>query len=191
MSKINILSATDRPGSMALKVSKHVQSKFDEENVETEVISLSDFPIMDVAGGKYGKNIDSVTAFNARVLDCDGLVMVIPEYNGSFPGILKLFIDYLPFPEAFNKLPIAFIGEAAGAFGALRSVEQLQLIANYRNAYLFPERVFMQRIKSIFSEEEGIKDGMTNKLMNSLVRNFTDFTERNKHERERKAGVEA
>ncbi len=191
MNKINILSSTDRPGSMALKISEYIKPLFENEGVETEIISLSDFPIQDVAGGKYGQDIPSVKEFNARVLDCDGLVMVIPEYNGSFPGILKVFIDYLPFPKAFNKLPIAFIGESAGAFGSLRSVEQVQMIANYRNAYLFPERVFMQRVNSIFNPKDGITDEMTEKLMHSLIKNFAAFTERNCHERERKAGVEA
>ena len=189
MPKITILSATDRPGSMALKVSKFVQTKFNEQGAETDLVSLEDYPLADVAGGKYGTDIPSVIDFNERVLDADGLVLVIPEYNGSFPGILKVFVDYLPFPEAFEKLPIAFIGEAAGAFGALRAVEQMQLIANYRNALNFPERVFMQRVSKIFNEEDGITDQMTAQLMDSLVANFTSFTDLNKGERERKAGI--
>lgn len=191
MPKITILSGTDRPGSMALKVSKFVQKQFEDKGAETDLVSLEDYPLQDVAGGKYGTKIPSVVSFNERVLDTDGLVMVIPEYNGSFPGILKVFIDYLPFPAAFEKLPIAFIGEAAGAFGSLRSVEQMQMIANYRNAYLFPERVFMQRVGTIFNEENGITDELTANLMDSLVTNFTTFTERNMSERERKAGIES
>lgn len=189
MPKITILSATDRPGSMSLKVSKFVQTKFNEQGAETDLVSLEDYPLADVAGGKYGTDIPSVIDFNERVLDADGLVLVIPEYNGSFPGILKVFVDYLPFPDAFEKFPIAFIGEAAGAFGALRAVEQMQLIANYRNALNFPERVFMQRVSKIFNETDGITDQMTAKLMDSLVANFTSFTDLNKGERERKAGI--
>jgi NAD(P)H-dependent FMN reductase len=181
MNKINILSGTDRPGSMALKVSNFLKPKFEAEGAAVDIISLEDFPIQDVAGGKYGQDIPSVKSFNDKVLDCDGLLMVIPEYNGSFPGILKLFVDYLPFPESFDRLPLAFIGESAGAFGSLRSVEQMQMIANYRNAFLFPERVFLQRVKSIFSEEKGITDEFTAKLTNSLVTNFVSFTERNKN----------
>jgi chromate reductase len=189
MPKINILSATDRPGSMALKLSNHLKTKFEQAGADTEVISLMDFPLADVVGGRYGQDIPSVAGFNERVLDADGILMVVPEYNGSFPGVLKVFIDYLPFPKAFEKLPLAFIGEAAGAFGALRSVEQMQMIANYRNAYLFPERVFFQRVNSIFNEKDGITHEMTVKLTDSLIRNFVSFTARNMSERERKAGV--
>lgn len=181
MIKINVLSGTDRPGSMALKISNFLKPKLEAEGAEVNIISLEDFPIQDVAGGKYGQDIPSVKAFNDAVLDCDGLLMIIPEYNGSFPGVLKLFVDYLPFPESFDKLPLAFIGESAGAFGSLRSVEQMQMIANYRNAYLFPERVFMQRVQNIFSEEKGITDEFTAKLTDSLITNFVSFTARNKN----------
>lgn len=187
MNRINILSTTDRPGSMALKISEYVQQQFEALGVEARVVSLSDFPIQDVAGGPYGADIPSVKAFNEQVLDCDGLLMVVPEYNGSFPGILKLFIDYLPFPASFDKLPIAFIGEAAGAFGALRAVEQLQMVCNYRNAYLYPERVFLQRVHKIFSPETGVSDELQAKLLDSLIKGFAAFTERNKAERAQKA----
>jgi NAD(P)H-dependent FMN reductase len=102
--------------------------------------------------------------------------MVIPEYNGSFPGILKLFVDYLPFPQAFEKLPIALNGVASGAFGALRAVEQMQMICNYRNAFLFPERVFLQRSSANF-DGETVKDALTSKLLDTQIPNFIRFVE--------------
>ena len=62
--------------------------------------------------------------------------------------MLKYFIDMLKFPESFERRPVCFVGLAAGIWGALRPVEQLQLIFGYRNAYLYPERVFIQQIGS-------------------------------------------
>lgn len=177
--KITILSCTDRPGSWALKVSNYVAELYKRLDVETEVVSLEEFPLIDVVGGKYGEKIPSVEAFNDRVLTTDGLIFVIPEYNGSFPGILKLFVDYLPFPKAFEKMPMAFIGEASGAFGALRSVEQFQMIANYRNAFQFPERVFIPRVNREFDPEKGFEDSFKETLLNNQVKNFTKFVKDN------------
>lgn len=177
MSNINILSATDRPGSNALKISNYVAALFEKYGTEAEVISLEDFPLKDVIGGRYGDEIPSVEQFNRRVLRGDGLVLVIPEYNGGFPGILKLFIDYLPFPESFDKYPLCFIGEAAGYFGALRPVEQMQAIASYRNAHIFPERLFIPRVNKEFDEEEGLADDFKSELLDSQVEGFIRFTE--------------
>ncbi len=175
MKTICILSGTDRPGSMALKIANHVKPLYEKQGVNARVVSLEDFPLAEAIGGNYGKDLPQIEAFRNEVIDADGIVMVIPEYNGSFPGVLKMFIDYLPFPDAFHKKPIAFIGEAAGAFGALRAVEQMQMICSYRNAHICPERVFMQRVKKIFDEEEGIGDEMVSKLLNSQVEGFIQF----------------
>ncbi len=178
MKSICIISGTDRPGSMALKIANYLAPLYEAQGVSASVVSMEDFPLEEAIGGKYGKKLPLIEAFREKVIDADGIVMVIPEYNGSFPGILKLFIDYLPFPDAFQKKPIAFIGEAAGAFGGLRAVEQMQMICAYRNAHLYPERVFLQRVKSVFSEEEGITDETLSELLHSQVKGFAQFVNR-------------
>jgi NAD(P)H-dependent FMN reductase len=174
---LKIISSTDRPNSNALKVSKYVKSLYDKKDVNAEVISLEDFPLGEVVGGHYGKDLPEVEKFRNPIVEADGLIFVIPEYNGSFPGILKMFVDHLPFPEAFEKMPMAFIGEASGAFGALRAVEQFQMIANYRNALQFPERVFIPRVHNEFEEGVGLKDDFKQKLLHSQVENFIKFVD--------------
>ena len=176
---LKIISATDRPNSWALRISKYVSQLYNNEGVNAGVVSLEDFPLMDAVGGKYGKESDRIKSFREPVLNADGLVFVIPEYNGSFPGILKLFIDYLPFPEAFQKMPMAFIGEASGAFGALRAVEQFQMVANYRNALQFPERVFIPRVSKEFDPDTGLKDDFKQNLLESQVSEFIKFVAAN------------
>ena len=111
---LKIISSTDRPNSNALKVSEYVKKLYQKEGADVEVISLEDFPLEEVVGGRYGKKIPAIEKFREPAINADGLIFVIPEYNGSFPGILKVFVDYLPFPEAFEKKPMAFIGESAG-----------------------------------------------------------------------------
>lgn len=173
--RIAIISGTDRPNSYAYRVSKYIFDQFIAQGTDAVLVDLQNFPTADVAGGRYDDDIPSVKAFNKQVLDSDGMLFVVPEYNGSFPGILKLFIDYLPFPSAFKGVPIAFVGEASGAFGALRAVEQLQMVAAYRMAYMYPERVFINRVKDNFDDESGPKIPIQNELMQNLIKGFAEF----------------
>jgi len=173
--RIAIISGTDRPNSYALKVSNYLQEQFSIQGADAIVVDLQSYPIADVAGGRYGQQIPTVEAFNKPILEADGVLFVVPEYNGSFPGILKLFIDYLPFPSAFKGLPIAFVGEASGSFGALRAVEQLQMIAAYRVALQYPDRVFINRVKDHFDPEKGLLIPLQNELMQDLIKGFTEF----------------
>ena len=172
--KIHILSATDRPGSNAAKVSRYA-SGIISKHAETAIFSLKDYPLQDVAGGKYGKEIASVDAFNSSFLEADGYLFVIPEYNGGFPGVLKVFYDYLPFPESFHHTPVSLIGEAAGVFGALRAVEQFEQLLKYRKAYIFPERMFIQGVNQNFDETNGLKNEKMQELLCNQLSQFPEF----------------
>lgn len=175
MINIEIISGTDRPNSNALRVSRYLQKQYANLDTDPGIIDLQDFPIDEVAGGPYGDDIAAIESFVNPLLKADGLVVVCPEYNGGYPGILKLFIDYLPFPESLNKKPVCFVGEANGAFGALRAVEQLQQVVGYRNAHVFPERVFISRVHKNFDEEEGIRDAFQQQLLESQIENFVQY----------------
>jgi NAD(P)H-dependent FMN reductase len=177
---IKIISSTDRPKSTSLAVSNYVKKLFMKWDIVAEVISLADFPLPDVKGGKYGEDIESIEKFRKPILEADAILWVIPEYNGSFPGILKLFIDYLPFPEAFLNTKMSFIGVAAGAFGGLRAVEQFQMIMNYRNAPQFPERVFIQRSHKTFDPENGLNIPLQQDLLENQIKGFVKFVNSSK-----------
>lgn len=175
--KIHILSSTDRPGSNALKVSKYAAG-YIRKKATVEIFSLKDYPFEELKGGKYGNTPESVKQFNSNFLDADGFLFVIPEYNGGFPGILKFFWDYLPFPEAMSHKPVSLIGEAAGAFGALRPVEQFEQLLKYRKAYVYPERMFIQRVNDAFDPEEGLKEEVPQKLLMKQLDEFPDFVKK-------------
>ena len=178
MTRINILSCTDRPEANAWSVATDLNDHYSSEKVESNLFSLCDFPHADVVGGRYGDDIPSVTRFNEELLDCNGIVFVVPEYNGGFPGILKLFFDYLPFPKAIDHKPVAVVGEAAGYFGALRAVEHLQDLLIYRKAHLYPERVFLPRINAVLDDDGQISDESKTERLQKQARGFIRFVEK-------------
>ncbi len=178
MIALEIISGTDRPNSNALRIATYLMEKYRAFDTETEIIDLRNFPIEETQGGRYREDNPEIEEFISPLIKADGLVFVCPEYNGGYPGILKLFIDYLPFPKSLNKKPICFVGEANGMFGGMRAVEQLQQVAGYRNAHVFPERVFISRVKENFNENKGIQDSFQQKLLESQINNFVPFVER-------------
>src|SRR6056297_3235896 len=175
--KIHILSSTDRPGSNALKVSKYAAG-YIRKKATVEIFSLKDYPFEELKGGKYGNTPESVKKFNSDFLDADGFLFVISEYNGGFPGILKFFWDYLPVPEAMSHKPVSLIGEAASAFGALRPVEQFEQLLKYRKAYIYPERMLIQRVNDSFDPESSLTNDTLQKLLMSQLDGFPDFVEK-------------
>ena len=178
--KIVIISGTNRRGNMSLKVSKMVQARYQAKGVDAEIIDLCDMPAEIYSPDAYSQKPESFSKYSDLVLESDGLVVVVPEYNGSFPGALKYFIDMLPFPEAFENRSSAFIGIAAGIWGGLRSVEQLQQVFGYRNGFSFNERVFVPGIYKEFDEEnQRFKTDLIDQLLDSQTENFISFVRNN------------
>ena len=145
---IVVVSGTNRTGSRTLGVARQVADLYRTLGAEVRLLDLAELPPALFRPDAYGEKPEAFRPFAEAVLAADGLVVVTPEYNGGFPGVLKYFIDMLKFPESFEERPVCFIGLAAGMWGALRPVEQLAQVFAYRNAHLFPGRVFIPRIGS-------------------------------------------
>lgn len=173
--KICLISGTNRPGNTTLRVTQSYQKLYQALGVEVEVLDLQDMPVEAFTGAAYGEKPEALLKMTQKVLDADGLHVFAPEYNGSFPGVLKYFIDLLPFPESFENRPVAFTGLAAGMWGGLRPVEQLEGVFKYRNAMIFNERVFLPRVFEAFNEEGEFTADLTRELVDSQTKNFVSF----------------
>lgn len=155
---IEILVGTNRPGSNAGRIARLVFEEYVRLGTPAQVLSLADLPPDLFDPRSYAEKPASFAPFQQRVSAASGLHVIVPEYNGSFPGVLKYFIDMLKFPESFERRPVAFLGEAAGMWGAFRAVEQIQLIFGYRNALLLPERVWIAGVNQKLTEDGAWKD---------------------------------
>jgi len=174
---IVIISGTNRPGSNTRKVTAQIESAYAALGVPFQVLDLAELPAEIILPAVYAQKPEAFRKFSDAVLAADGLVVVTPEYNGSFPGVLKYFIDLLPFPESFERRPVCFVGLAAGMWGALRSVEQLQTIFGYRNAHIYPERVFLPGITKSLDEAGRFANPDLEKRLASQAAGFTKFVE--------------
>ena len=172
---ILIVSGTNRPGSYALKMSHAIARHYREAGLAAEVYSLADLPPEVFDPSSYASKPEAFLAVQQRVVNASGLHVVTPEYNGSFPGVLKYFIDMLKFPESFERKPVAFVGESAGIWGGLRAVEQLQQIFGYRNAHIYPERVFVPAVGGKFNAEGSLTDTAIDERLGKQARGFADF----------------
>jgi NAD(P)H-dependent FMN reductase len=174
-SPILIIAGTNRPNSNALRIATNIKRHYENEKANAQILSLQDLPRELFDGAAYATKPPAMIEIQNRVLHARGLHVITPEYNGSFPGVLKYFIDMLKFPESFDRKPVAFVGESAGMWGGLRSVEQLQHIFGYRNAFTYPERVFIPTVGAVLDANGHITDAELDKRLAKQVRGFLHF----------------
>jgi NAD(P)H-dependent FMN reductase len=177
---IYILSATNRPNSVTQKVALKTVEIFNFElkksssSLSAKLLDLSELKIDIFEQNAYAEKPEWFeNNFQQPILKAKGLYVITPEYNGSFPGVMKYFIDMLKFPESLNDLPVAFTGIAAGQFGALRSVEQLEILFQYRKAHIFGERLFVPGVGNKI-KDDGALEGLEDRQLEQ-IKGFIDF----------------
>jgi NAD(P)H-dependent FMN reductase len=115
-----VILGTPRQGRRSEHVARFVVSQLESKSgVETGLIDLrtTTFPTSD-----EGEAIKD-PAFSAAMTRMDGLVIVVPEYNHGYPGMLKHALD-TNLKEYIHK-PVGICGVSAGAFGGARAIENL------------------------------------------------------------------
>jgi chromate reductase len=175
---ITLIVGTNRPGSNSRKVAAHVEEIYAELKVPLQVLDLAQLPPEIFSPTSYAEKPRSFRPFAEAVLNSAGLHVVSPEYNGGIPGVLKYFIDMLKFPESFIDRPVCFVGLAAGMWGALRPVEQLQAIFGYRNAFIYPDRVFLPTVNDLMDAQGRLKDADLLGRLKSQANGFVDFVQK-------------
>ena len=175
---ITLLCGTNRPGSRTRLIAHEVERIYAELKVPLKVLDLSHLPPEIFHPSSYAEKPKSFHPFAEAILQAEGVIIVTPEYNGGFPGVLKYFIDMLKFPESFEQRPVCFIGVAAGIWGALRPIEQLQQIFGYRNAFVYPERVFIPQVNSVLDDQGRLTSSDILDRLKKQAEGFVPFVEK-------------
>src|SRR6188508_2024768 len=106
--RIVVVPGTNRAGSLSLNLAKLVAADHRALGAEVDLLELN-LGAEFLAPDAYKNPAPAVKALVDRFLAADGVVFIVPEYNGSYPGVLKLFVDMLPYPQSFDRRPCAFI----------------------------------------------------------------------------------
>ena len=95
--------------------------------------------------------------FDKFIGEADRFVFVVPEYNGSYAGITKLFLDALE-PELIRGKKAALTGVAAGRFGNPRGIDQLTNVLHHLKVNVCRTKIYMPGIDKLINKNGRISD---------------------------------
>jgi NAD(P)H-dependent FMN reductase len=117
---IPVILGTPRQGRMSEHAARFVLGEIKKrENVETELIDVRELGLTTQDAGGAAK----IASFADAVTRSDALVIVTPEYNHGYPGMLKHALD-TNLKEYVHKA-VGVCGVSAGGFGGTRVIENL------------------------------------------------------------------
>lgn len=180
---ITVISGTNRKGSMCKLFAEHYAHTLQQRTSEdVKFLALEDIPHDWFHAAMYGtdEQSPSLTAIQDEyILPAKQFIIFSSEYNGSFPGVLKMFIDACSIREYasnFKGKKIALIGVASGRAGNLRGMEHLTGIFNYLGTLVMPNRLPISSISSLIDKDTRmITDTTTLEVMATHQAEFLRF----------------
>ena len=165
---IPLILGTAREGRQSENVARFVfeQTK-NRADVETELIDVRELPMKLDDAGEQMKD----PKFSAAIERCDGLIIVTPEYNHGYPGLLKHALD-MNLKEYIHKA-VGICGVSAGPFGGARVIEGLLPVMRELGLVAIFEDVNFGNVAKIFDDQGNLLDQnyvrRLNKFLNELV----------------------
>ena len=168
---ITVISCTNRKNSQSLVVAKHyVETLASLTDEKVELLSLESLTF-DMFEDMYNpeNHVDGLRKIqDSLLIPSDRFVFVVPEYNGSIPGILKLFIDACSVYKMKETFKIGtkkacLVGISAGRAGNLRGMIHLTGMLNYLNVQVLANQLPISNMHTVLDKEgnfihEGTKD---------------------------------
>lgn len=172
---VTIISGTNRPGSNTLKVAKYYQKVLSEKGLQANIFSLEQLPETLISSDLYGKRSPEFEPIQELMTKTNKFLFIIPEYNGSFPGVLKTFIDACQFPDSFYDKKAALVGISSGKYGNIRGIDHFGGVCSYLHLNVLPLRIHISTIKMELNELEDFVKQDTIKFTNQQMDKFIAF----------------
>lgn len=172
MTKIVVVQGSVRPNNNTAKavavVAKYVGNM---PGLEIDVIDPTH---MELALPGRGITEDA-KAMQQKLREANGVVLVTPEYHGSYSSTMKLLIDNMGFPSGLSGKPIALLGVAAGRIGAIKALEHLRSVASHVGGLVLPGPVSIASVNNVFDKDGNLLDNAVEGLIHKLVDGLVEY----------------
>ena len=175
--RVAIIIGSIREGRQSQKAAYYLQKKLAVRLIDTDIIDLAEYPLPFM---EERITLDPNPPVNALLIseklkNADAIILVTPEYQGSFTGVLKNALDYF-LPEFLKKV-VGVATTAGGRMGGINASVQLQHVILSMGAYPLPQKLIVSEIQNAFDEEFNPKHELLAKQGEKFVDEFVWFAQ--------------
>ena len=162
---ITIISGTNRKGNNSHKIANAYLKILKEKKIQAKIFALDEQEV-------FTRNEAFIKLEAEFLIKAEKFIFIIPEYNGSYPGILKLMIDNTDIPKCWGNKKALLTGVASGRAGNLRGMEHFTGSLMHIKMHVHPNRLPISSVHTLLDEEGNLKDEATIKLITTQLEEF-------------------
>lgn len=155
---IPVLLGSVRRNRESVKVAGFALECLKSLGVNTELLDLREMnlPIMEERLRFRNDAPASVALFSAKIAQADSVLIVTPEYNGGYPGVLKNALEYLK--DEYKHKPFGIITVSAVETGGILCLVSLRQIVLQLGAIPIPALLLVSRVQETFDDQNQPRD---------------------------------
>lgn len=151
--RVAILVGSIRIGRQSHRIGYYLSQKLKERNIDVTMIDLAEHPLpmMEEENGKLVSPAGDISMIGTQLKEADAMILVSPEYHGSFTGVLKNALDF--YWAEFKKKPIGVVTTGSGRMGGINASTQMQHVVLSLGAYPVPMKLLIPEIQHAFNDQ--------------------------------------
>ena len=170
--KIAILLGSIRAERQSHKVAQYLEKKLNDFGLETDLIDLAldPLPLMGEIVTQDEHVRSRIEKLGKRLNQAQAIILVTPEYHGSFSGALKNALDF--YWAEFQRKAIGVVATSSGKMGGINASTQLQHVVLSLGAYPLPVKLLVPEIHLAFNEQD---EAVNERFISSTEKFVTEF----------------
>jgi len=162
-----IISGTHRMGSHSEKVAAEYHRILREKNIEAIILSLKNMDVL-------RRTPEFLKIENEILIPTQKFIFIVPEYNGTFPGVLKAMIDNSDVAKAWYHKKALLTGVSTGRAGNLRGMDHLSASLHYMKMNVHHNKLPISAIDKVMDANGRLNED-TLKVIDEQLREFINF----------------
>jgi NAD(P)H-dependent FMN reductase len=165
---ITIISGSNRDDNNTKKVAFEYQRFLTQKNITANVFSLDEI-------NSTLRNDSFIQSENEVLVPTEKFIIIMPEYNGSYPGILKLMMDNTDIKKVWWYKKVLLTGVSTGRAGNLRGMEHLTGVLLHMRMQVHYNRLPISVVDKLMDDQDHFTDPATLNAINIQLDEFLKF----------------
>jgi NAD(P)H-dependent FMN reductase len=168
-----LISATNRIGSKSLQIANFYQQLLQQKNIDCKILALENIPINVFDINSKSEILKAIEI--DLLMPATKFIFIVPEYNGSFPGALKMMMDCCDTKNVFWNKKAALVGLSDGRNGNLRGLDHLTGVLNYLKINVLHYKVNIPQVSKVVDANNNVIDAQTQNTLQKQMDEFINF----------------
>jgi NAD(P)H-dependent FMN reductase len=170
---IYLVLGSTRQGRTSSKIAAELRRMLQyRSDVIAEIVDLRDYDLPFLAEEVAPVSRDRITdaavqAWSDKITAAHGFIIIVPEYNGGYPGVLKNALDSLY--KEWNNKPVALVGYSGGSSGASCAMAQLHDVVKALKMVPIEQEISIPSVWKAFDNKGSFVDKDIESQLNRMI----------------------